>query len=594
MAKTTWDLSVFYKNEKDPKIEKDIKVVEKAIADFERKYRNRAKPSSGRMTNNKDFTSTPKKLLQALRDESVLSDVISNVKSPLYFHYRSDLNSGDSVAQAMSTKISNRITSSLNKLVFFGIAISKIPLKDQKKFLKDKSLEPYRYMLKTTFDNAKHVLTEKEEQLVGLLSNTSYEMWVDGQDRLLSQQVIEFKGDKLPVAKAMSIVSDLEKTDRYELSQKINSVLKSISHFAEAEINAVYNFKKVMDERRGFKNPYDSTFLSYQNDEKTILLLIDVVTKGFKISKRFYKLHAKLLKEQKLSVSDRGVKIGEIEKKFDFETSVSIVGDVFEKVGPQYKKIFDKILDGQTDVYPKQGKTGGAYCSGNYNSPTFVLLNHTDDLRSLETLAHEMGHAVHTELSKSQPSWYQSYSTSTAEVASTFFEQVTLSEIEKQLTDDEKIILLHNQLMGDISTIFRQIACFNFELELHKRIRAEGQLSKDEMAKLLRKHLESYLGDAFDVTDDDGYFFVNWSHIRRFFYVYSYAYGQLISRALFENWKKDKTYADKIEQFLSLGGSMSPEDIFKKVGINVKDPKFFESGLRSIEKDIERLEKLTK
>ncbi len=582
MAKTTWDLSLFYKNEKDPKIERDIKAAEKAISDFEKRYRN------------KDFISTPKKLLQALNDDQELTHIVSTVKSPLYFHYRSDLNSDDSVAQAMSTKISNRLTNSLNKLVFFSIAISKIPPKDQKKFLQDKSLEPYRYMLKTTFENAKYVLTEKEEQLVGLLSDTSYEMWVDGQDKLLSQQIIDFKGEKIPVSKAVSILPDLGKKDRMDLNAKIFETYKSVSHFAEAEINAVYNFKKVMDERRGFKNPYDATFLSYQNDEKTILLLIDVVTRGFKISKRFYKLHAKLLKEKKLSISDRNVKIGEIKKKFDFETAVSIVGDVFAKVGPQYKKIFDKILDGQTDVYPKQGKTGGAYCSGTYNSPTFVLLNHTDDLRSLETLAHEMGHAVHTELSKSQPAWYQSYSTSTAEVASTFFEQVTLSEIEKQLTDDEKVILLHNQLMGDVSTIFRQIACFNFELELHNRIRAEGQLSKNEMAKLLRKHLESYLGDAFELKDDDGYSFVAWSHIRRFFYVYSYAYGQLISRALFENWKKDKTYADKIEQFLSLGGSMSPEDIFKKVGINVKDPKFFESGLKSIEKDIERLEKLTK
>ncbi len=580
--KTSWDLSVFYKGENDPKIEKDIKKAEKAIADFEKKYRN------------KDFTSTPKKLLAALKDDQVINDLVSKVKGPSYFHYRTDLNSDDSVAQAMSTKISNRLTLSMNKLVFFGIAISKIPTKEHKKFLADKELEPYRYSLKNIFENAKHVLTEKEEQLVGLLSNTSYGMWVDGQDKLLSQQVVDFNGKKLPIAEAMSVVSSLPKKDRHELSDKISTTLKSISHFAEAEINAVYNFKKVMDERRGFKQPYDGTFLSYQNDEKTILLLVDVVTKGFKISQRFYRLHAKLLKEKKLVVSDRSVKIGEINKKFDFDAAVSLVGEVFEKVGPQYKKIFDKILDGQTDVFPKKGKTGGAYCSGGYNSPTLVLLNHTDDLRSLETLAHEMGHAVHTELAKSQPSWYQDYSMSTAEVASTFFEQVTLSEIEKQLTDDEKVILLHNQLMGDVSTIFRQIACFNFELELHQRIRAEGRLSKEDIAKLLRKHLESYLGDAFDVTDDDGYFFVNWSHIRRFFYVYSYAYGQLISRALFENWKKDKTYADKIEQFLSFGGSMSPEDIFKKVGINVKDPKFFESGLKSIEKDIEKLEKLTK
>ena len=95
-----------------------------------------------------------------------------------------------------------------------------------------------------------------------------------------------------------------------------------------------------------------------------------------------------------------------------------------------------------------------------------------------------------------------------------------------------------------------------------------------------------------DVGEDDGYTFVTWSHLRYFFYVYSYAYGQLISRALFEKWKTDKSYAKKIEQFLSAGRSMSPENIFKSIGIDTSDPDFFESGLKSIENDIKKLEKL--
>ncbi|KND47573.1 MAG: oligoendopeptidase F, partial [Parcubacteria bacterium C7867-006] len=501
----------------------------------------------------------------------------------------------DEVANAALTRLDNRLTALSNRLVFFDVLLSKIPTNKQKAFLKDKTLKHYHYFLKKTFDSAKYVLSEKEEQMTSLLSQTSYSMWVDGQEKLLSSQVVDFKGEKMPIQKAISLVSELPKEDRDVLSKKISEVLKSVSHFAEAEINAVYNFKKVMDERRGFKNPYSSTVLSYENNEKSVMLLVDLITKNFKIAHRFYRLHAKLLKQKKLSVSDRGVKIGEIKKKFDFDTSVSIVGDIFSKVGGQYREIFDKLLsNGQVDVYPKKGKSGGAYCASGYDTPTFVLLNHVDELRSLETLAHEMGHAIHSELSKRQPMIYQSYSTSTAEVASTFFEQVVMDKIEDHLSKDEKIVLLHNRIMGDIATIFRQIACFNFELELHQRIRVEGQLPKNEIAKLLQKHLASYLGDAFDVTEDDGYYFVNWSHIRRFFYVYSYAYGQLVSRALFENWKKDNSYADKIEQFLSMGGSMSPEDIFKKVGINVNNPEFFESGLKSIEKDIEKLEKLTK
>jgi oligoendopeptidase F len=102
------------------------------------------------------------------------------------------------------------------------------------------------------------------------------------------------------------------------------------------------------------------------------------------------------------------------------------------------------------------------------------------------------------------------------------------------------------------------------------------------------------MGDTFDFKENDGYAFVSWSHIRRFFYVYSYAYGQLISRAFFENWKKNPKYIEKIDKFLSAGGSKSPKDIFLDAGIDITDPKFFEAGLRSIEKDIDKLEKLAK
>jgi oligoendopeptidase F len=104
--------------------------------------------------------------------------------------------------------------------------------------------------------------------------------------------------------------------------------------------------------------------------------------------------------------------------------------------------------------------------------------------------------------------------------------------------------------------------------------------------------MKNYLGPLFDLKEEDGYFFVNWSHIRRFFYVYSYAYGCLISNTLYQEYKKDKKFKDKIEQFLKAGGSKSPEDIFADIGIDIRNPKFFENGLKLIEEDVKRLEKL--
>jgi oligoendopeptidase F len=581
--KYQWNLGLLYKSDKDPQIEKDVQYIEKTYLSLEKKYKN------------KDFTKTPKDLFLAFKDLEKANKELNNKNPGWYFALKTSIDSSDEYAQAMETKISQRLTIAANKITFIDLEIGKIPKKDQKNFLNYKPLDPFKYQLEKIFENAKYNLSEKEEQLTNLLSQTSYGMWVNSQEKLLNQQTVEHNKKQIPLSEAMSLVSSLSKKERRILHNKINTILKSVSHFAEAEVNAIYNFKKIMDIKRGFKNAYESTVLGYENDEKTVDALVESVTKNFTISQRFYKIHAKLLKEKNLSLADRAVKIGSISRKFDFENTVKIVHRGFTRVGDKYGSFLESFLKNrQIDVFPTKNKTSGAFCSHSGDNPTFVLLNHTNDIRSVETLAHEMGHAIHSELSKKQPSHYQDYSIATAEVASTFFEQLVNDELQLELSEKEKIILMHNRIMGDITTIFRQIACFNFEKELHFIIREKGQLSKAEIAELLNKHLRSYLGSSVYVASDDGYFFVTWSHIRRFFYVYSYAYGQLISRSLFEKWKKDPSYIKQIETFLSAGGSMSPKDIFKKIGIDTSDPKFFEDGLKAIDGDITKLEKLAK
>ncbi len=580
--KDTWNLGLLYKSDTDPQIEKDMRAIEKTYALFEKKYKG------------KNFATTPDKLKRALEDAKALREIANAHKTSRYFSFRKHLDSQNEKVAALGTKIDERFAKAGNKIAFFTLALGQIPSPLQKRFLTDPRLKEFHYLLKKIFRAAKYNLSEKEEQLVNLLEQTSYDMWIDGQSKLLNKQTVLAKGKSLPLPQAMGTLGDLPRSERLALHQGMNEVLKNVSHFAEAEINAIYNFKKVMDERRGFKQPYSSTVLSHENDEETVESLVKLVSKNFRISHRFYKLHAKLLKVKKLSVADRNVSMGEIRRKFDFDSAVQLVEKGFAKIGPWYAETFQKFLEnGQIDVYSRTGKHGGAYSWGGGRTPTYVLLNHTDNVDSVETLAHEMGHSFHTELAKSQPVQYQGYSTAVAEVASTFFEQIVVEELEKELGDAERAVLLHTKLVGDISTIFRQIAFFNFERELHEKIRQEGTVSKEDIAKLFAKHLRSYLGDAFDISDEDGYFFVCLSHMRRYFYVYSYAYGQIVSRALFEKWKQDPSYIKKIEQFLSAGSSMSPKDIFKKIGIDTTDPKFFEAGLKAIEADIAKLEKLT-
>ena len=580
--KTDWDLKLFYKSHTDEAIEADLQKCEKLNDIFANKY-------SG-----VDFTKDESTLATALGDYEKLLGDSSGSRAIMYFYYAKDLNVLDKKAEAEINRMTGRLTNASNKIIFFELKLAKISETLQKKFLSSEKLTHFKYFLENVFKLSKYNLSEAEEKIMSLKSQTSRQMWMAGQDKLLSKQTILWKGKELPIAEAMSIVPSLPTKDRHALHKLVMNILKSISDFAEAEVNAVYIDKKINDELRGFKNPYDATLLSHETDEVMVKTLVDTVTKGFKISHRFYKLKARLLKQDKLTYADRSAGIGKTDKKITFEEGLQIVSKAFEAMDHDFKDVFhDMLTNGQIDVYPKKGKTGGAYCSANVDTPTLVLLNNVPEMRSVMTLAHEMGHAIHFEYSKDQKPMYQGVSTAVAEVASTFFEQVVFNELFKTLSKNEQIIALHNKINDDISTIFRQIACFNFENELHKEIRAKGFLSKEEIGKILNKHMKAYLGPIMEMTDEDGYFFVNWSHIRNFFYVYSYSFGCLVSKALYSKYQKDASYLHKIKTFLSAGCSKSPRDIFGEIDIDVSDPKFWEEGLKVIEDDIKTLEKLT-
>lgn len=582
--KTSWELNkLFYTSLKDPRIARDLTKGDKAIDAFAKKY-----------SKNKKHLSTPKALKAALDAYEALE--LSCSPAPLYYaNYRKELNAKDTEAEAFLNKIGDHYTKRGIKLTFFALELAKVPVAIQKKFLAAKELQSFNYMLKKMFETAKHDLTEKEENILSLLSDVSFGRWLQAVDNILNTKEIKFKGKTIPLNEGMVRLSNLPTKERRELHKAVIAALKDASPMAESEMNAIITRKKITDELRGFKEPYDATILGYENDKKSVLALVEAVTKHFKTAQRFYTVKAKMMGQKRLTYADRSAPVGKLQKKISFAEASKIVRDTFYNLHPRYAALFERLLaKGQVDVYPKAGKTSGAYCSSSFNQPTLLLLNHVENAHSLLTLAHEMGHAVHAERAKTQRPFYQGHTTSVAEVASTFFEAAAFDALAQTLNKKERVIALHDKLQDDISTVFRQIAFFNFEFELHKTVRAKGLVTKEEIAALLNKHTAAYMGKAVELMPDDGYFFVTVSHFRRFFYVYSYAFGQLVSRALFERVKKDPKFIEKVDLFLTAGSSMSPEDIFAQCDLNLRSTKVFLEGLKGIEKDVAALEKAIK
>lgn len=560
---------------------RDVAAGERAVDAFVRTYGK-----------NKSWLTSPKVLAKALSAYERL--ILASSSAPiLYANYRKELNSKDKDAEALMNVLDEQFAKRGNKMLFFELELAQVPAAMQKKFIAAKELREFRYWLERLFENATHNLSEKEEKLMSLLSDVSGGRWVQMVENMVAGRSVRFKGKEVPLNEGMAKISGLPKQERRALWGLLMHELKALSEAAESEMNAVVTRKKIVDELRGFAEPYDATIVGYENDRASVLKLVDTVTKRFDISHRFYRTKARMMREKKLTYADRAASVGEIKKKIPFAQAAKIVRDAFCNLDPRYAHIFERLLaGGQVDVYPKAGKTGGAYCSHAVGEPTLLLLNHIDNADSLLTLAHEMGHAIHSERSKTQHPLYEGYSTVTAETASTFFERAAFEALVEKLSDKEKLVALHNRVQDDVQTIFRQIAFFNFELDLHRAVRRRGLLPKEDIAALLNEHMRQYLGPAVVLAPDDGYFFVAVGHFRRFFYVYSYAYGQLVSRALWERVKADPSFMQTIDKhFLTAGGSASPEDIFAACGLDLRTPGVFLEGLKGIERDVRALER---
>ena len=226
--------------------------------------------------------------------------------------------------------------------------------------------------------------------------------------------------------------------------------------------------------------------------------------------------------------------------------------------------------------------------------PTYILLNHTNKFNDVRTLAHELGHGINNELMKEkQKAINFDIPKSTAEVASTFMEDFVFQELLKKVNEEEKLIILFQKIEDDIQTIVRQIAIYNFEKELHETYRRENYLSKNKIGQMFKKNMEDYLGEFVDCSEA-GNWWIYWEHIRYYFYVYSYASGLLISKAMQKKVKENPKFIEKVKEFLSAGTSDYPKNIFMKMGIDISDSKFWENGLSEVEELLNETENLAR
>ncbi len=494
-----------------------------------------------------------------------------------YWGLRESQDQSDPAIKAQNNKLEEFSVKLYNQNQFFLLKLSKISELQQKIFLDSNSLIDFKHFLEHLFASGKYVLSDPEEKILNLKNNPAHSAWVRMTSQFLSEEKIN--GRTLE-----EFISDLQSADsqiRQTAGEAINEMLGKNAKIAEHELNAILYDKKVNDNLRGVARPDLMRHLADDIDSEVVDAMIEAVSSKFSLAHKFYETKAKLLGMPKLNYWDRNAPIGKIEAHYDYEDSVKLISEVFANLDPQFQKIFMGFVnDGQIDVYPKLGKRGGAFCAiERLTQPTYILLNHTNNLRDVLTLAHEAGHGINNELMKSQKYTLNFGSPlSTAEVASTFMEDFVLQSLPK----DKSLIV--KKLDDDISTIFRQVAAYKFEQELHETFRKKSYLAKEEIGEIFQKHMASYMGDFVQQNEGSQNWWVYWSHFRNFFYVYSYSSGLLISKALQNKVKQDPKFIEKVKWFLSQGSSDSPKALFLALGIDITDKGFWLSGISEAER----------
>ena len=400
---------------------------------------------------------------------------------------------------------------------------------------------------------------------------------------------------KLPFSQILTLMGNKDKQIRDEAAKAIHKITHDNADIAETEVNSILENKQINDELRKMERPDLARHIGDDIEAEVVDTLLEVVSSRFPIVHRYYELKAKLLGLPKLAYHERTVEYGEIDIKYTYEAALNLVSSALGKLDKQFSDIISEYNEnGQFDVYPRKGKRSGAFCMHNLISqPTYVFLNYTERMRDVTTLAHELGHGINNELIKAKQNALN-FGTpmSTAEVASTFMEDFVLQELMLKASDAERLAIMMMKLDDDVSTIFRQIACYQFEQELHTSFREKGYLSKDEIGKIFQKHMQAYMGDFVEQSKGAENWWVYWSHIRYFFYVYSYASGLLISKSMQASVKEDPAFIEKVKEFLAAGLSDSPKNIFANMGIDITDRKFWDKGLDEVEELLNQTEAL--
>ena len=371
---------------------------------------------------------------------------------------------------------------------------------------------------------------------------------------------------------------------------------KHINTIAELYLARVKT-RVISSKLRNYKSSLDSATNNDDSNTEVYETLLKEVNKNLYLNHEYIKLKAKLLNKDKINMYDVYVNTLDIENsEVEYENAKKIVLDALSIMGAEYvSKLKYAFENNWLDVYEKDNKMSGAYSMGIHSVHPYVLLNYINSSRDVSTIAHELGHSMHSYYaSKNQNIINANYTIMIAEVASTVNEILLANYlINKEEDKNKKAALINEQLDMIRATLIRQTMFAEFEKEVHSKIEAGESLTSDTLNNIYYNLVKKYFGDACIINEEIKYEWARIPHFYRCFYVYKYATG--ITSAIVIASKilsGEEGYVKKYINMLSQGGSKDSLTLLRSVDVDLEKEETYEQAFRYFEKNLTELKKL--
>jgi oligoendopeptidase F len=458
----------------------------------------------------------------------------------------------------------------------------------------------YRYWLEQIRSLKPYTLSEAEEKIVNIKNVTgssAMDMLYDSiTNRYMFKVEVDGEIKEMTRGELMTYARSADPEMRKRAYQELYRVYgEEAPILGQIYSNIVRDWKNENIGLRGYRKPMSVRNTINDLPDDVIDTLLEVARKNIGIFHRFFKLKARRLGIEKLRRYDIYAPVSESDKRYSYDEAAAMTFEAFNRFDPKFAQLAKRVFDDDhIDSEVRKGKMDGAFCSTLTPDLTpWVMLNYNGKANDVSTMAHELGHAIHSMMAEEHSLFTQHACLPLAETASTFGE-MTLTDLllERETDEGVKQDILFSQLDDAFATIIRQVYFAIFERDAHEMI--ANNASVDELNENYLANLKEEFGDAVDVSDEFKYEWVSIPHIFGTpFYVYAYAFGQLLVFALYKRYQEEgESFKPKYMRILSAGGSIAPIPLLAEAGMDITKAEFWQGGFDVIEGMVSKLEQM--